>query len=172
MASKIYYYVNNDKRTVTAVIYGTVRDALNKITTILKNTKNVNILFNHYIFYSMIGKYEDGDTFLNKDDNVYYRRDDKISSTITAEPDAVFDKDTIERLKYIAKCSVKNKCYNRLEKIYFMYTEILDRMCNVIETNLIKKNQYILKTRPFKYVDPEDWDKVKKNRARNRLDEI
>ena len=53
-----------------------------------------------------------------------------------------------------------------------MYTEILDRMCNAIKTNLIKKNQYILKTRPFKYVNIEDWDNVKKNRARNRLDEI
>lgn len=171
MASKIYYYVNNDKRTVTAVIYGTVRDALNKITTILKNTKNANILFNHYVFYSMIGKYEDGDTFFNKDDNVYYHRDDKISSTITAEPDVEFNEDTIARLKYIAKCSVKNKYHKQLESTLSKYFDFFVSVAGNINNNIYNST----KTRSehqFSYVDVTDWEKIKENRRKQSTDEI
>lgn len=157
MAEKIEYYINEKNRSVTAVINNPDTDAYRNIRKVIHNHVSNDIvptIASLNLYKKHVGLV------------------DKLSSTVIAEPEIEFNNDTIERLKYIAKCSVKNKYHNRLEKIYFMYTEILDRMCNAIKTNLIKKNQYILKTRPFKYVDPEDWDKVKKNRARNRLDEI
>ena len=157
MAEKIEYYINEKNRSVTAVINNPDTDAYRNIRKVIHNHVSNDIvptIASLNLYKKHVGLV------------------DKLSSTVIAEPEIEFNNDTIERLKYIAKCSVKNKYHNRLKKIYFMYTEILDRMCNVIKTNLIKKNQYILKTRPFKYVNIEDWDNVKKNRARNRLDEI
>lgn len=171
MASKIYYYVNNDKRTVTAVIYGTIKDALNRLTIILKNTKNVNDFFYRDIIYSAIDKYNCGDTVFNEDNGMLYGKDDKISSTITAEPDVEFNEDTIARLKYIAKCSVKNKYHKQLENTLSKYFDFFVSVAGNINNNIYNST----KTRSehqFSYVDVADWEKIKENRRKQSTDEI
>ncbi len=157
MANKIEYYINEKNRSVTAVINEPDAGAYRNIGKVIYNHISSNIvpsIASLHLYKKYVGWV------------------DKLSSTIVAEPEVEFNDDTIERLKYIAKCSIKNKYHNRLDKIYFMYSEILEYMHDEIRTKLIRKNRHILKAHPFRYVDPEDWNEVKKNRAKNKLDEI
>lgn len=157
MAEKIKYYIDEKNRSVTAVINDPDTDAHRNIKNVIHNrvsTDAYSTIMNLCLYRRYIGK-------------VY-----KLSSTVTAEPEAEFNEDTIERLKYIAKCSVKNKYHKRIQKIYQTYLNVMNRMYTEVNNRLLKKNNYILNTHPFKYIDPEDWDEVKKNRAKNKLDEI
>lgn len=163
MADPITYYINNSKRTVTAVVTGTFEDITNKLYNIVDNTKNsYSVPFIESDWYSYSIYYYSN---RNKND------EDQISSTITAEPDVDFNKDTIERLKYIAKCSVKKKYHERLIRYMNIYNEVLKKITADIDSE-IKHNKNVLDTHPFVYTDPEDWERIKEIRRGRSTAEI
>lgn len=148
MSSKIEYYINYSKRTVTAVINNVPSTIVNRCNDIRP------IQYGLYIPY----------TYLHDASNV-------ISSTIKAEDTDIFDEQDIERLKYLARCSVKKKYHECFVRYESKIIKLLNKYANILEKD-VQRNRNIINNKPFKYIEREEWLNMKNSKNKNDTQEI